>query len=172
MRITAGPLSFIKIKELLWNNVLIICFSPFRIWHVAGPAGPGGGRLLHVSLLRRQLPLPGRRHRPLPQPDLLNLPGLMMATQNQKNWIRSTLSSWGHNAACTMCNGRQSQQQYTVYSRLRLTDLFLFLTDVKNMSTGVLTVQTKVQKWQEAELRANWLTWTAKEEIWSNYECK
>lgn len=51
---------------------------PLRVWRVAGPAGPGRGWLLHVSLFRRQLPLPGRRCRPLSQPDLLHLPGLMM----------------------------------------------------------------------------------------------
>lgn len=51
-----------------------------------------------------------------------------------KNGIRITLFSEGRNAACMMCGGGQSQQRHTVYSRLRLAELSLFLTDVKNMS--------------------------------------
>lgn len=62
--------------------IITAAFPPLRVRLVAGPAGSGGGRLLHVSRFRRQLPLPGRRCRPLPQPDLLHLPGLMMTHRN------------------------------------------------------------------------------------------
>lgn len=74
---------WIKCKEIsvtLW----MFCFCLVRIWPVTGSAEPGGGWFLYVSLPRRQLPLPGRRRRALPQSDLLHLPGLMMSAQNQK----------------------------------------------------------------------------------------
>lgn len=76
-----------KTKELLWNNVLIICFPPsFRVWYVAGPSGR---RLFHVSMFGWQLPLPGRRRWPLPQSDLLHLPGLVMWTLTSTTYRRS-----------------------------------------------------------------------------------
>lgn len=104
------------------KKMKIFCFPPLRVRLAAGPAGPGGGRLLHVSMLRRQLPLPGRRCRPLPQPDLLHLPGLMMGHPKPKK--KKT-------APESLCFPKDEQQHVNVWQQTIITTVYcLFKAEV------------------------------------------
>lgn len=97
--------------------MLFFFFPSVRVWLAAGPAGSGGGRLLLASLPRRQLPLPGRWCRPLPQSDLLRLSGLVMDTQ--KYSMQHECDSW------------QSLTCVYIYLRIILSALFLFWQEKK-----------------------------------------
>lgn len=129
------------------------CVFSFRVWLVAGPPGPGRGRVLHVSLPRRQLPLPGRRCRPLPQPDLLHLPGLMM-TQSQK--LESLCFPNNNKMQHVWCTVWQQTIIITTYCIFKADVCFFLL--VKNVPIRPFSSSTNKLKYPRGRA------------VWSNYK--